>query len=207
MELTPKLKLAAVAALLVTFTGGILTGREVMKAEIANSIKTALAPQTETEKPDKPKEQQEPEKPEVKTDKSQIRVEVNPINDTTKYTLQIPSETKNPNSIGTLERDMIIVRCEAGESDLFIATSAFLSSDDQSVKLRYDKGAVKSEWWSGSQGGTALFSGAPLSTMVNMFTHKELTISYSPWRKTESFATFDLEPYHKDIDQMMKHCK
>ena len=201
MELTPKLKLAAVAALLVTFTGGIFAGRELMRAEIANSIKTALLPQTQPEKP------KELKKPEVKSDKSQIRTEVNPINDTTKYTLRIPSETKNANSIGALERDMIIIRCEAGESDLFIATSAFLSSDDQSVKLRYDKGAVKSEWWSGSQGGTALFSGAPLSTMVNMFTHKELTISYSPWRKTVSFATFDLEPYHKDIDQMMKHCK
>lgn len=204
MELTPKLKLAAAATLLVTFTGGIFAGRELMKAEIANSIKTALEPQTETTKPDKP---EEPTKPKVKSDRSSIKAEVNPIEDTTKYTLAIHSTNENANSIGMLERDSIVIRCEAGETDLYIVTSAYVSSDSQSVKVRYDKGEVNKQWWNGASGGSALFSNSPLSTMVDMFTHKQMTIGYKPWRETEDFATFDLEPYHKDIDQMMKHCK
>ena len=140
-------------------------------------------------------------------DESQIVTDVNPMDDTTKYTLIMRSSNENANSIGMMEHDHLIIRCEAGDLDLYIATSAYLSSDGQSVKLRFDKGEVQSQWWSGSSGGSALFSGAPLSRMLDMLAHQELTIEYQPWRETKDFATFDLKPYHKDIDKMMGYCK
>ena len=204
MELTPKLKLTAAVALALTFIGGVFTGREMIKAELRQGLKTALAPLVSPEKPEEP---DKPKEPKQKLDGSQIVTDVNPMDDTTKYTLVMRSSNTNANSIGMKEHDHLIIRCEAGDLDLYIATSAYLSSDGQSVKLRFDKGEVTSHWWSGSSAGSALFSGAPLSRMLNMLAHQELTIEFKPWRETKDFATFDLKPYHKDIDKMMGYCK
>ena len=138
---------------------------------------------------------------------SLITTTTNPLTDTTKYSLTITASEPGYNSIGTREDPYIHIRCEAGDNDLYVATPEFLSSDSQTVQLRWDGGAPTPEYWTGSSGGTALFSNSPISTLQKLSTSDRLVIGYKPWRTVESAAVFSLEDSREDLKKMLEHCK
>ena len=140
------------------------------------------------------------------TPASNITKETNALTDVTKYTLQIPSAVPGTNSIGMSEDAHIIVRCEGGEKDLFISTPEFLSSDSQSVGIRWNDGSVNSEYWGGASGGSALFSGAPMTFLQRLANNDKVVIGYKPWQETASNAVFELSQHRADLEKMIKNC-
>ena len=138
---------------------------------------------------------------------SSIREEVDPLTDEIKYTFLLRSTNDIANSIGMAERDVLIVRCKGNSTEAYIKTAPYVSSDGQSVKLRWNGGDIISEWWGPSSGGGALFSGAPRSLLNQMAGAEKLVISYQPYSKSKVSAVFEFDQSRSDIKNMQEVCK
>jgi len=138
---------------------------------------------------------------------SSIRVVKNPLTDVPKYILRVASAVPGQNSIGISEDAAIIVRCEGASAELFLSTPEYLSSDSQTIKIRWNDGALQTQYWSGSTGGTALFSEAPRTFLKQLSTKDKVIFGYEPWREAASTAVFNLEDHRKDLKKMLTHCQ
>ena len=200
---TQKLIAAASAAAILSFGLGFSFGRQSSVQERSGSRTDSSSTQsTNTIKPDSSETPVVPKAP-----ISAIDEDVDPLTDQVKYTFALRSSNTISNSIGMAERDTLIVRCEAGEVDAYIATTPYVSSDGQSVKLRWNGGAITSEWWSPASGGSALFSGAPVTLLNKMASSEKLVISYKPYSKTAVSAVFEFDQSRSDLKRMQEVCK
>ena len=138
---------------------------------------------------------------------SSIRVVKNPLTDVPKYILRVASAAPGKNSIGISEDAAIIVRCEGTSTELFLSTPEYLSSDSQTIKIRWNDEALQDQYWSGSTGGTALFSEAPRTFLKQLSTKDKVIFGYEPWREAASTAVFNLEDHRKDLKKMVTHCQ
>jgi len=138
---------------------------------------------------------------------SNIRQTTNDLTDAMKYTLNVTSAKPKRNSIGMNEDATIVVRCEGSKTELFVSTPEFLSSDSQTVKVRFDDGQVESESWSGSSGGTALFSKSPRSFLQQLASRDKVVLGYQPWREAATTTVFELTNHHADFEKMLTNCK
>jgi len=138
---------------------------------------------------------------------STIRENVDPLTDQVEYTFALISSNNIANSIGTPARDTLIVRCKPGETAAYISTTPFVSSDGQSVKLRWNDGVITSQWWYPATGGSALFSDAPISLLNKMASSKKLVISYKPYSKTAISAVFEFDHSQADLKRMQEVCQ
>jgi len=138
---------------------------------------------------------------------SSIRVVKNPLTDVPKYILRVASAAPGKNSIGISEDAAIIVRCEGTSTELFLSTPEYLSSDSQTIKIRWNDEALQDQYWSGSTGGTALFSEAPRTFLNQLSTKDKVIFGYEPWREAASTAVFNLEDHRKDLKKMVTHCQ
>lgn len=170
------------------------------KPEATGTSKPASAPAS-TPAP----ESEEPADP-VTPDTS-INEEVDPLTDETKYTFVLRSANEMANSIGMAERDVLIVRCKSNTTEAYIQTTPYVSSDGQSVKLRWNGGEITSQWWGPSSGGGALFSEAPVSLLSKMTDADTLVISYKPYSKTAVSAVFEFDQARSDLKKMQEVCK
>lgn len=138
---------------------------------------------------------------------SSIREDVDPLTDQVKYTFSLSSINDLANSIGSPEKDTLIIRCKGSDTDAYINTAAFVSSDGQTVKLRWDDGPISSQYWAPASGGGALFSNAPISLINQISNSKKLVISYRPYSKVPVSAVFDFKGSQDDIAKMKSVCK
>ena len=151
------------------------------------------------------KEDNSPTTPSVES--SSIIVTKNPLTDVPKYILRVASAAPGKNSIGISEDAAIIVRCEGTSTELFLSTPEYLSSDSQTIKIRWNDEALQDQYWSGSTGGTALFSEAPRTFLKQLSTKDKVIFGYEPWREAASTAVFNLEDHRKDLKKMLTHCQ
>lgn len=128
------------------------------------------------------------------------------VTDITTYTLRISASTPGYNSIGGREDALIVVRCEAKDLEVLVSTPEFLSSDSQTVKIRWGSNQPQSQRWSGSSGGTALFSEAPRSFLTKALSEESFAISYKPWRTVDTSAKFELTNYKNLLTEMKRVC-
>lgn len=192
----------SIVALLV-FGLGFSCGRQSgVQERIAEADKPKASNKTETGSDAPPKEDDHPVTP-----ASSIKEEVDPLTDETNYTFVIHSSNEIANSIGRGERDALIIRCKGNSTDAYISTTPFVSSDGQSVKLRWNGGDITSQWWGPASGGSALFSGAPVSLLNQMAEAEKLVISYQPYSKAAVSAVFEFEHARSDLKRMQEVCK
>jgi hypothetical protein len=193
-----------VAGALVVFALGFSLGRQGGVQDRTSTDKSAEVTAT-AEKPKPIKTT----KPIEQGPRSHIRESVDPLTDEIKYTFALYSTNEMRNSVGMADTDNLILRCQGNKTDLYVDTSAFVSSDGQSVKVRWNDGAVSSQWWSGASGGGALFSGAPITMLNQMVTADKFVISYSPYSKATTSAVFDFtnKGTRADIKKMQEVCK
>lgn len=138
---------------------------------------------------------------------STIAKRVDPLTDQVQHTFNLISSNDIVNTIGTSDRDTLIVRCKPGEVAAYISTTPFVSSNGQTVKLRWDDGVITSEWWNPATGGSALFSDAPISLLNKMASSKKLVISYKPYSKTAISAVFEFDHSQADLKRMQEVCQ
>ena len=188
---------AALGLLLVAGAGGFMAGRQSLtKTESPEETTTEVADNASDGTPDNPAKPY-----------SRITETQNHLTDTTKYLLKVVASEPGYNSIGVREDAEIIIRCEAGNNELYISTPEYLSSDSQTIQLRWNDGTLTSEYWTGSSQGTGLFSNSPISILQKLNASDRLVIGYKPWRSPATSAVFSLEEYREDLKQMLEHCK
>ncbi len=188
--------------------GGWYLGREALRNQVRNSIKDSLpgllGGGAKTNKPVKEKNKSKKNKP--KEDYTEIKLDKNEMDGTTKYTLISLSSEKLSTSYGS-EYGAISVRCEGNQTDVIIKAARFLSSDSQTVKLRWDDGEIESEYMSGSTNGTALFSRSPQKFIAKASKAKKLVLQYTPWRATDEVAVYRFtDQNRKDFTRMQDYC-
>ena len=61
--------------------------------------------------------------------------------------------------------------------------------------------------WSPASGGSALFSGAPITLLNKMASSEKLVISYKPYSKTAVSAVFEFDQSRSDLIRMQEVCK
>jgi hypothetical protein len=128
------------------------------------------------------------------------------VTDITTYALRIPASTPGYNSIGRREDATIYVRCEAKDLEVLVSTPEFLSSDSQTVQIRWGTNPPQSQSWSGSSGGSALFSSAPRPFLTKAIEQESFAISYTPWRTVGASAKFELTNYKNFLNEMKRVC-
>jgi len=190
-------------SVLLAFGLGFSFGRQ-STVQQRTALESSSAESSETKATDYPKSETPTAPAEPVTT---IRESVDPLTDQAEYTFALTSSNDIANSIGTPARDTLIVRCKPGETAAYISTTPFVSSDGQSVKLRWDDGVITSEWWSPATGGSALFSGAPISLLNKMSSSKKLVISYKPYSKTAISAVFEFDRSQADLKRMQEVCQ
>lgn len=193
-----------VAGALVVFALGFSLGRQGGVQDRTSTDKSSEVTST-TEKPKPSKTTKALEQ----GPRSQMRESADPLTDEIKYTFVLNSTNKLRNSIGMVENDKLFVRCQGNTTDMYIATSNYVTRDSQSVKLRWNGGDITSQWWSGASGGSALFSGAPITMLNQIVTAEKLVISYSPYSTATTSAVFDFtnKGTRADIKKMQEVCK
>lgn len=145
--------------------------------------------------------------PKADSNYSAIRIEKNEMTDASKYYLTVLTDKKMNSGYGLAEHGAIHVRCENGDIDLYIKAAAYLSSDDQNVKLRWDDGKPETQYWGGSSQGTALFSSAPRSFLSRAASSKKLVAQYTPWSSSDEIAVFKFTTANqKDFKKMQEYC-
>jgi hypothetical protein len=135
-----------------------------------------------------------------------ISTKTDVVTDLTTYTLRIPASTPGYNSIGSREDASIFVRCEVKDLEVLVTTPEFLSSDPQAVQIRWGSDQPQSQGWSGSSGGSALFSEAPRSFLTKAISQESFAISYKPWRTVDTSAKFELTNYKNLLTEMKRVC-
>lgn len=192
-----------VIAALLGFGLGFSCGRQSgVQERTAEEGKPGASIRTETGSKTPPKVSNGPVAP-----ASSISEEIDPLTDETKYTLVMSSSNEISNSIGRGERDALIIRCKGSSTEAYINTTPFVSSDGQTVKLRWNGGEITSQWWGPASGGGALFSKAPASLLNQMAREDKLVISYKPYSQPAVSAVFDLAEAQSDLEKMQAVCK
>ena len=187
---------------LIIFALGISLGRQL---DANKSVSTTSAPKADTALTSELLgDSSSP--PQQKAD-SMIKEDIDPLTDQTRYTLILNSTNDMRNSIGSLEKDSLYIRCKGSETDVYINTSDFVSSDGQTVKIRWDDGPIMTQYWGPASSGGALFSSAPISLINQIAQSKKLVISYQPYSKVAVSAVFNFEGSSDDVAKMQSVCK
>ena len=196
--------LAATGAGLITgLLIGWFGGREALRSEVRSAMQDSASkafPGLTSSQPEK--------KPSGKdTSDSSITTKKNPLNDTEEHKLVVLTSEELPDTFGS-NYGAIIVQCEAGKTDVVIKGVRYLSSDPQTVKLRWDDGPIKRERMLGSTSGTALFSQAPKSFISKASVAKKLVASYTPWNESDEVAVYEFtDQNRRDFKKMQELCK
>ena len=137
-----------------------------------------------------------------------VRTETDPMTDSKRHLLLIESTDTSPNSIGSPETSTLVFRCDAGKKpDAYVVIAGYIGIfDSPVVQTRWDGGKVNSEAWTTSQDGSAIFSGAPKSTLQKAASQDSLVVSWQPFGKTRQAASFDLKQHRGDLSAMEQLC-
>ena len=126
------------------------------------------------------------------------------MDSTVKYKLSISTSEKLQDTYSS-SYGYITVRCEENRTDVIISAVRYLSSDSQTVKMRWDDGAIESEYMGGSTQGTALFSRSPKNFISKASNANKLVLQYTPWQETDEIAVYKFtDQNRKDFKSKFK---
>ena len=196
----------------IGFGGGWFSGKEALRDEVRNSLTDAFSGvfgggTNKTNKPKVKKKKQVIDGNQNVIEDTSITVTTNEMDNTAKYKLTISTSEKLPDTYGS-SYGYITVRCEGNKTDVIVSAVRYLSSDSQTVKMRWDDGAIESEYMSGSTSGQALFSRSPKNFISKAVTANKLVMQYTPWRETDEIAVYKFtDQNRKDFKRMQGYCK
>lgn len=164
-------------------------------------------------KPDQPEE--------VVSEASSVEPDVKPLGKQWRYTdeisaldnrkdvwLSLTSKNTEGNSIGSPIRATMWVRCMENKTNLLINFDRY-TTDNQSVKYRFDDGPVQKQWMETMRGGDGIgiWSGSRAIPFIKrMFNKDSLVISYDTYTGPVEF-TFDISGLRDRIDPLTTACQ
>lgn len=125
------------------------------------------------------------------------------------------SESKSPiddSPTVTISRDSklfkrgIILRCIENKTEVYILTDDYLSNENLSVLMRFDKEDAQRSKISISTDRTAIFLSRPISKIRRMLSSEKMTIRYKSYNGSESTLTYNLEGLSEHISKLQKAC-
>ena len=201
-----------VVGLSIGFGGGWFLGREALRDEVRNSVTDAFSGifgggGNKTNKPKSKKKTKVLDENKNIIEDTSIIVTTNEMDSTVKYKLSISTSEKLQDTYSS-SYGYITVRCEGNRTDVIISAVRYLSSDSQTVKMRWDDGAIESEYMGGSTQGTALFSRSPKNFISKASNANKLVLQYTPWQETDEIAVYKFtDQNRKDFKSMQGYCQ
>ena len=199
---------ASITSLIVGFSSGWFLGRHAVRSEIKESISSAFGGLNNNSDP-----------PSAKSDKpkvidgdgneildTMITTDKDPLTDATQYTLIVISDNKIQKSYGS-ERTALVFKCKSKDTNVYFTTANFApGSDGTDVKIRWDDGGIKQEYYGPATGGGAFFSGAPKSFLNKAISSSKVVLSYDTYDRNET-AIFKFDKQNKkDLGKMKDYC-
>ena len=147
--------------------GGWFAGRNALRNEFKESISSSLGRQNNLFGESTESEAFEEEGPKTLDENgneildSLIATKKDPRTDKTEYNLMILSDNKISKSYGS-EHSSLFIRCKNKKTEVYFTTANFASgTDGETVKIRWDDGPIKEEYYGPAAGDGAFFSRAP----------------------------------------------
>ena len=121
--------------------------------------------------------------------------------------LNVTSNNKEGNTIGSPARAKLWVRCMENRTNLLIGFERY-TTDNQNVKFRLDDGSVQTQWMETMRGGDCIgiWSGSRAIPFIrSMFDKEKMVIAYNTYTGPVEF-TFDISGLRKRIDPLASAC-
>lgn len=102
----------------------------------------------------------------------------------------------------TLDRGSLMVRCDAGDLDVFV-TGSYFGSEERPVLWRLDDGEVHRETWGISTDGTGVFApvGSAEAIARGAISARELAVRVTDYDGSQHTYLFDLTGYTAALDR------
>ena len=203
---------ATTASLTLGFIGGWFAGRNALRNEFKESISSSLDGLNNLFGEGTESEAFEEEAPKTLDENgneildSLITTKKDPLTDETEYNLMILSDNKISKSYGS-EHTSLFIRCKNKKTEVYFTTANFASgTDGETVKIRWDDGPIKEEYYGPAAGGGAFFSRAPKSFLSKANSAEKVVLNYDTYDRNETAVfKFDLQD-KKDLSKMQKYC-
>tara|TARA_R110002110_G_scaffold301156_1_gene515216 strand:- start:180979 stop:181590 length:612 start_codon:yes stop_codon:yes gene_type:complete len=136
------------------------------------------------------------------TGKWSVRVETNPLDDTTTVTLVLRAD-EGESRFGTPVG--MVARCQSGETDIFIAWSEYLGSEAVVTHRIGQNDAVRSRW-ALSTDSQATFFNNPQDLLEQMLGEERLVTQVTPYNENPVTAIFDIRGLENAITPLRETC-
>lgn len=101
----------------------------------------------------------------------------------------------------------LLLRCKDKKTEMFIAWSSYLGSDEARVTFRLDKEPAKTTAWSISTNGKATFyPSSPVSYLKKLVDGKSFVASVTPYHENSITAVFDITGADTALADIRKGC-
>jgi len=203
---------ATAASLTLGFIGGWFAGRNALRNQFKESLTSSIDGLNNLYGESTENEAFEEEEPKTLDENgneildSLITTKKDPLTDETEYNLMILSDNKISKSYGS-EHTSLFIRCKNKKTEVYFTTANFASSGDgETVKIRWDDGPIKEEYYGPAAGGGAFFSRAPKSFLSKANSAEKVVLNYDTYNRNETAVfKFGLQ-YKKDLGKMQKYC-
>lgn len=120
----------------------------------------------------------------------------------------LDSSNEIPNSVGKADHASIIVRCSAGQLEVYVTWPVFLGTRSiPPVKYKFGAGEIKSEYWSPSDGGTAIFVRDTQSFANALAAEVPLVVQVQPYRGGVIEAAFQTQGAAQIVATALSACR
>lgn len=132
------------------------------------------------------------------------------LTDITTLTLQLDADDTFVNWLGTENRATLLLRCEGGKLDAYIAVGTQIESNSTTyaiARYRFDKGPAYQATMNLSTSGQALFFHDAATMIGIMLDHQKFTFGFTPYNSGDVEMTFDLRGLNNVIQPMHDLCR
>src|SRR3990167_544051 len=114
--------------------------------------------------------------------------------------------------IGWLARaqPVLIARCQEGETDVYVRLGMPLmveSGDTRTIRIRIDDEPAKTEFWSQSTDGHAIFSPKPIDLAKTITESKRVRIEVTPFNASPVTMQFNVAGFGKGMKEIEETCQ
>jgi len=140
------------------------------------------------------------------SDQSNIEITKDELTSEGKYILRLKSTNQVVDSIGYSKTVSFFVRCGPQRAfDLFLSTPTY-NADSSIVYVRWNDGAIETQYWGRGVGGDAYFTKTPKQFLDKMLGSESMVLGWRPYSSETKSARYDLQPYKNDLLKMAGYC-
>jgi hypothetical protein len=109
-------------------------------------------------------------------------------------------------------RPALIARCQEGKTDAYVVTHSsasveYGSTDEHTVRLRFDEDKATTERWTESTDNDALFAPQPVRFLRSLATSEALRFGYTPFNASPVVVEFTTRGFGEPFQNIASTCK